>query len=443
MLLKVHRMRWPQRRLANSMRQVWRLLFLLLLFIAGGTAQAQSWTHDSNLKFRAITTSYPADSVLRETFGSSNTDLALTFRHNVRYRNGKWSAELSYDAAAQHSDALASGVFPGIGIGQTSIPDDETRLFDLSDSISSGDDYAVSHRIDRLAVAYQSADNVIKIGRQAISWGNGLVFNPMDFFNPFDPAAIDTEYKTGDDMLYAQHLFASGNDVQVVWVGRRRNGEVAGDSDSVAVKYHGFIGANEIDLLLAEHFDDKIFAVGGVMGVGGAVLRGDWVYTDTEERDVSSLVTSLSYSWTSFGKNVSGILEYFHNGFGVNERDYPSLLAPSDNALQQRLGRGELFTIGKNYLAGSATVEINPLWLLTPTAFHNIGDGSTFVQFVSQHDLRQNLQLVAALRLPLGVEGSEFGGLRVSVPGSPLGAPNEARLLSSDWTLYGQLAWYF
>jgi len=37
-----------------------------------------------------------------------------------------------------------------------------------------------------------------------LSWGNGLVFSPMDIVNPFDPTAVDTEYKAGDDMLYGQ-----------------------------------------------------------------------------------------------------------------------------------------------------------------------------------------------------------------------------------------------
>ena len=33
------------------------------------------------------------------------------------------------------------------------------------------------------------------------------MFNAMDIFNPFDPAAVDTEYKVGDDMFYGQYLF--------------------------------------------------------------------------------------------------------------------------------------------------------------------------------------------------------------------------------------------
>jgi len=84
------------------------------------------------------------------------------------------------------------------------------------------------------------------------------------FFNPFDPAAIDTEYKTGDDMLYAQYLLDSGDDVQAVWVGRRdQDDDVDADVSSLAFKYHRFSEASEFDLLVAEHYDESIVALGG------------------------------------------------------------------------------------------------------------------------------------------------------------------------------------
>ena len=40
----------------------------------------------------------------------------------------------------------------------------------------------VEHRLDRLYLAHASDTTVVKIGRQAISWGNGLIYNPVDFW---------------------------------------------------------------------------------------------------------------------------------------------------------------------------------------------------------------------------------------------------------------------
>ena len=80
----------------------------------------------------------------------------------------------------------------------------------------------------------------MKFGRQAITWGNGLIYNVMDIFNPFDPAAVDKEFKTGDDMLYGQYLLSGGNDVQGVMVFRRDpiTEDVEADQSSLAFKYH-------------------------------------------------------------------------------------------------------------------------------------------------------------------------------------------------------------
>ena len=281
---------------------------------------------------------------------------------------------------------------------------------------------------------------VARIGRQAVSWGNGLIYTPMDFFNPFDPAAVDKEYKTGDDMLYGQYLVDNGDDLQAVWVIRRNlDGDVSKNVNSLAAKYHGFAGETEFDILVAEHFDDSIFGLGAVSSIGGAVWRGDITLTLTDDStaesgNVFSAVTSLSYSWVSWGHNVSGILEYFYNGFGIDDGNYsPDVLADNPE-LVERILRGELFTLGRHYIAASAMVEMTPLWLLTPNIFLNASDGSLLVQLVSSYDIKQDIQLLAAIGLPAGPDGSEYGGIDSGVPGKPL---------SFGASLFVQLAVYF
>ncbi len=96
--------------------------------------------------------------------------------------------------------------------------------------------------------------------------------------------------------------------------------------------------------------------------------------------------------------------------------------------------RGELFTLGRHYVAASATIEMTPLFLLVPNAFVNLSDGSALLQLVTRTDLRQNLLLLAALSVPIGPDGTEFGGLET-------GMPNQ--YLSTGLGIFAQLAWYF
>jgi hypothetical protein len=206
------------------------------------------------------------------------------------------------------------------------------------------------------------------------------------------------------------------------------------EQSSLAFKYHGFIGSNEFDLLAAEHFDDQVLGVGGIVSLGGAVLRGDLTWTKTDRDRVFSAVGSLGYSWVWGGKNMSGVLEYYYSGFGQDNGAYaPGDLLQNPDLLK-RLERGELFTLARHYLGGSVMIEINPLFLLTPNLFVNLHDPSALAQLVAQYDWKQNLQLLGALNFPIGPSGSEYGGTE---------SPVEGRYFSTDPSLFAQLAWYF
>jgi hypothetical protein len=387
-------------------------------------------------KLQATSIDIPADSLLQEAGADPADDGSVELRLNLGERAGGWQWQADYQLLARQGDRLElQRQFPALDFGAAAIPDDETRLFDLTHVISEGDDRVVAHRLDRLYIGYSNPKAVIKFGRQAVSWGNGLIYNPVDFFNPFDPAAIDTEYKAGDDMLYSQYLFDSGADLQGLWVARRdEQGEVASDASSLAFKLHGFIPAGEYDLLLAEHYDARIAAIGGVFDAGGAIWRGDAMLTDNGSETFTSAVVNWSYSWVAWEHNMSGSLEYFYNGFGIDDGDYGPAALAENPELTARIRRGELFTLARDYLAATATLELTPLWQLTATLFANLDDDSRLLQLFARHDLEQNLQLLLAANLPAGDDGSEFGGIDSGIDGRPLSTGN---------SLFAQLAWYF
>ncbi|MBT8114885.1 MAG: hypothetical protein KJP04_05875, partial [Arenicella sp.] len=391
-----------------------RICCWLLLFPGLAVhSQSGSWNANGDVKYRLINSSYPADSLLRPGDSSRSIDHTLSLRYNLEYNNKAWQAEASYQVAGFYGDSLRrTDDLPGLSFFSASLPDDANRLFDLTSQLSRQSNRAALHRLDRLAVSYRTSNNVIKFGRQAVSWGNGLAYAPMDLFNPFDPAAIDTEYKAGDDMLYLQHLFDNGSDLQMVSVGRRDAAQqTSSEVNSIALKLHGFAGQNEYDLLLADHYQDTVLALGGIVTIGGSILRGDWVYSDTDDGGFNNIVANLSYAWMAWGKNVSGFVEYFHNDFGIGDGNYSIAKLQTHPQLLKRLSRGELFTVAKDYLAASATVEMAPLWTLTPNIFYNMSDQSGLWQLLSQHSLSPNRQLVIALSLPVGPVGSEYGGV--------------------------------
>ncbi|PLW82178.1 hypothetical protein CWI75_10340 [Kineobactrum sediminis] len=397
-----------------------------------------------HVKYRYLTARYPEHSIYHHWYGETSSDHLLDSRFKFSFREGRFDLQVDYQIQALHSDLLRTRQVTGSPQPGQAYPEDDRRFVDLTKVVSEGRDTAILHRLDRFNIGYSSDQLVLRAGRQVLSWGNGLMFNPVDFFNPFDPVALDTEYKVGDDMLYGQYLFADGDDIQAVAVGRRNSRDsVTADESSFVVKYHGWLddrvawvglAGAELDLLAGVHFEQTILAAGLVKSMGGAIWRGDLMFTDTDEGGVLSAVANLSYSWTWGETNISGTAEYYHNGFGLDDGRYRLPRVLRDDALQARLGRGELFTLGRNYLGLAATIELTPLWLLTPTFLVNLDDQSALLQLGSRHDLAQDWHLIAALNLPLGPKGSEYGGIKSGFRDTTL---------ASEGGLFVQLAYYF
>ncbi len=404
---------------------------------ADSASSATDWRFGGHLKYRFIYLDYPQNSIFREILGDQAVDHNMEARLKLSATRNHWDFKADYQFIALYSDTLAlARKLPFASFPVNRVINDNRRWWNLTHSFGDDDKTAIIHRLDRLSVGFTTDHTAWRFGRQAISWGNGMLFTPMDVFNPFDPAAVDKEYKTGDDMLYGQYLFNNGNDIQTTAIVRRNplSGEVEKDQSSLAFKYHGFLGMNEFDLLAAEHYGDQILGLGGIANIGGAVWRGDITWTDTERESVLSLVTSLSYSWNWGGKNISGLLEYYYNGFGQSNGAYSSSDLAQNPDLVKRLERGELFTLARNYLAASATVELTPLLMFIPNVFINLEDPSALAQLVASYSLKQEVQILAALNLPIGPDGTEYGGIA---------APVDGLYFSTGPSFFAQIAWYF
>ena len=411
-------------------------LFLVVLSVS---AFAEDSIHEfsGHTKLRLVGQTFPENSIFRDLAGASSTDVEGDVRLNFSASSGHWSFDTAYQLVALHGDSVKySRNLPASGNFLDRLPNDDRRLFNLTDAIHDEGKTAIWQRLDRLWLGYTSEKAVARFGRQALSWGNGLFYSPMDLVNPFDPSAIDTEFKTGDDMLYVQYLLDNGDDVQGAAVLRHNPAtrDIDADEATLAFKYHGFAGETEYDLLVASSYNDTVAGLGAIRSVGGAVWRGDFVVSDTADDTYIQFVTNISYSWRWADRIISGAVEYYFNGFGQHDEQYDPLSLAANSNLLSRLLRGELFTLGRNYLAGSITIEMSPLWILTPTLLANVDDNSGLFQLVTQYSLGDNMTLLASLNVALGANGTEFGGIRV-------GASD--RYLSTDAGVFAQLAYYF
>jgi len=407
------------------------------LMVAPGT-RAEGWEYGGHLKYQYTFTEYRANDIAALFGADPAHDHALDARLKAEWRGHGFDFSAHYEALGLAGDSVATrrtlaglGLSSGTAIG---LPDDRHRLFDLTDDFIDDNRAVAVHRLDRLSVGYTSGSATLRFGRQAVSWGNGLAFQVLDFVNPFSPIAIDKDYKTGEDMLYGQWQWTGLGDAQLMLLPRRDPLTRGLDHEraSQASKLHTRAAGFDIDVLVARHYDQTLFGFGLVHNLGGAVWRFDALQTVVPGRDATwSLVTNLDYSWVLFGKNMYGFAEYYRNGFGSARAS--GYLAP-DPELTARLARGELYTFGRDYAVLGVQVELSPLVNAFVNVIQNLNDSSRTLQLRGVYDWRQDTQFMAGFNLPEGERGSEYGGLPTGLPGTWL-APGRS--------LYLRAAYYY
>lgn len=400
----------------------------ILFMLAPANLLANEWQLGGHIKYQVGISFYDATSL----FGSGGNVAALDQDANLRLKaekhSGSWNYKFHYEIGALYGNTLEASRSLTLPFGSYGLPNDDNRLFNLTATVYDQGRGAVVHRFDRASVTYTSDNFVFRGGRDAISWGNGLVFQPLDIINPFSPTAVDKEYKPGDDMLYAQWLLPKDNDLQIIAIPRRNASAIVDVANSsLAAKYR----AGDADILLAQHYNEKLVGLGAASDWGGAVLRGDITASATSSGTVVSGVVNFNYSWRWSNHNISGFTEYFRNGFGVANGDYSTVA--TNTALVARLNRGELFNVGRDYLAGGITVELTPRWQISPLLIWNLNDGSALLQLGARYDWKQNATILLGGIIPSGPQGTEFGGI-------PLGG---GEFFRPPISIYGRVSHYF
>jgi hypothetical protein len=172
---------------------------IVLLVVALQASNAAAFEMGGHVKSLASVVSIPGDSLLQDFSDDPARDINLDVRLNLSGNSGAWSWRSDYQLLAQQGDRLKLvQQHPNLGFIDNALTDDDRRVFDLSKRISDQDDRVITQRLDRLYLTHTSDKTVLKIGRQAVSWGNGIIYNPVDFLKTKDTPPKDTQKKNPD-----------------------------------------------------------------------------------------------------------------------------------------------------------------------------------------------------------------------------------------------------
>lgn len=291
-------------------------------------------------------------------------------------------------------------------------------LYDLSLTWLDTADQLGSFNIDRAWVSYTTEHVVIKLGRQAITWGSGQVFHPSDFVAPFAPSAIDTSYKPGADMLYLQYLFDNGADIQAIAVPRTASygGPISDQYSTYAVRAAASLGMFDATLSFGQDHGDRVAAIGLGGPLGGASWNAEYVgWMLAGGGNVPSWLVNLSMFGTLGNWNAAYFAEYYHNGFGT---DASVSLDALPAALTKRMAANQVFFAGTDFLALGASLQMSPELSATPSLIVSLDDNSAMAGLAVNYSYDDNTDFSFHLSVPIGDDGTEFGGRETSAGSS-------------------------
>lgn len=411
----------------NKVHFCFFVLFFVFIFLIQGSLAGQEMGNEKydhqfggHLRFEGGVTGYGETSYFEPVGTGTGLDGVASARLTDKITiSDNIYVEAHYEAALKFGDTHKKQVeltkkFPSLSGALVSDAwnIDKRRLFDLTKTSKETDDYLLWNRLDRLFVSIKSSWGDIMVGRQAITWGNGMIFNPMDLFNPFSPADIVRDYKMGDDLVSVRFATELVEEVSLLYVPRRNitTGEVNFEKSSLAGKFHFFVEDVEVDVMSSLHYDEIVLGLGVTGYIRDAAWRWDIIWSSLEESADKSgyigFVANIDYSWVWFHKNMYGFIEYYHNGLGKDNYTH----AMEDPALMERMDRGELFALGKNYVNAGIQVELHPLFTLHFNAINNIQDPSGILQPWAVFSMTQNSTLLLGANIFYGSKETEYGG---------------------------------
>jgi hypothetical protein len=202
------------------------------------------------------------------------------------------------------------------------------------------------------------------------------------------------------------------------------------DDGSVAALGRLHLGPADVGIMVGRFHRDTV--AGGFLAanVAGTGLRGEVAFTDSASAD-DARIDRERFWRASVGVDrqltptVAVMAEVAWNGFGADDPDgYPAVAAAD------RVGRGEVNSLGRTYVGASVAWQAHPFLAVTGTALINAGDGSALLLPHADWSLSDSVTLV-------------FGGLVGLGPGDAADQRPRSEYGGAPAVVYGAVKLYF
>lgn len=291
-------------------------------------------------------------------------------RLNLTLGVGEW---LRFDAA--HAITASIGTPSAGGVTQTGVGVQAPEAVDLTWEAGGEGTLAVVGRTDRLLMKVTVPHFDLTLGRQAISFGSGFFFTPLDLVAPFGVATIDGEYKPGVDAIRLDGYIGFATRLTAV-------AAYSGSWDSRGLTFAGYgqtsVGVTDLGFFYGWVRGDHVLGATTVSSAGPVGLHADVAVTiPTEGPDTPADPVFVRAVVGADGRpttttTVSG--EVYVQSVGKADSEDLLLTLNSD-----RWQRGELRVAGLAYIGLALNQEITPTLNLSLASMINLTDPSALL----------------------------------------------------------------
>lgn len=326
------------------------------------------------------------------------------------------------------SQPLISSFPNALGAMSTATSARPARLFPLQSVGPDDPTFQWNHEVDRLNVQLRFGKVDVIVGRQAISFGVGFVWQPADLVGTFSPLELDRSYKPGVDALRVNFALSDFTELALVFAaggpncraGRLPSQRPCADGDtrlsfehSVAVlRLRATVGSVDMGGIMGWVRGDLVAGAFITASPGRFRLRSEVVLTyDIEEDLLHAGAGNPQGDHAIFLRGVFGLDyrfdtkkplflmgEIYYNGFGSRfSRDYATL------ARKPRVAEfGEVGNLGMLYAAIGLNWEPHHKLPVALSLMANLTDPSMHLSLSITYKLGDESQLVAGAYIPIG-----------------------------------------
>jgi hypothetical protein len=291
----------------------------------------------------------------------------------------QWSDWLTVDVHNRlfaNVQSGAGGLNSTMGLGASITPN---RTVDLSTTFLDESGVVLSHDIDRLAMRVFFDRGELIAGRQAITWGNGMLFPVADVWTTFSPFELDQTEKPGTDALRLLYYPAGTLELDVVLVDRGSLEDLSGGLKASLV-----LGSADVYLGAGKSYDRLLAMAGVAYDFVAFKLRAEIIEPFNLDEGAFELPRAtigadyLRGDWAFSG-------EYHFNGAGVTE--------PSDYLTHMgdpRFARGESYYLNRHYAGLIASYGGIDRLRISLGAMGNLADPSVILTPSIAYELSDN-----------------------------------------------------